>query len=69
MKIRMFRKLTPEIKFAPTTAEFEAEINEWLENNPDIQIRHIQQSVSDGHAASFVFCITVWYDNTSSKSA
>lgn len=68
MKLKMFTKLNAKNKVEPANAEFEAEINEWLTNNPGIQIRHIQQSAGAGSMGPFLFCVTVWYDDASVKT-
>ena len=62
MKIKMFTKLNRKNKAEPTNTEFEAEIGEWLQNNPDIEIIHIQQSAGAGSMGPFLFFITVWYE-------
>ncbi len=62
MKIKMFTKMNPKNKAEPTNSEYEAEINEWLQMNPSIEIRHIQQSAGGGSQGPFLFFITVWYD-------
>lgn len=55
----MNRKNKPE----PAESEFEAEVNEWLQQNPDIEIRHIQQSAGGGSMGPFLFFITIWYND------
>ncbi len=62
MKIKMFTKLNPKNKTEPTNTEFEAEIAEWLQNNPNIEIKHIKQSAGAGSMGPFMFFITIWYE-------
>ena len=62
MKIKMFTKLNPKNKVEPINNEFESEINEWLNKNPTIEVKHIQQSAGAGSMGPFIFFITVWYE-------
>ena len=62
MKTKLFTKLNAKNKVEPVQSEFEAEINEWLQRNPDVEIRHIQQSAGGGSMGPFLFFITVWYE-------
>ena len=62
MKVKMFTKMNPKNKTEPMNMEFEAEINEWLQDNPGVEIRHIQQSAGAGSMGPFLFFITVWYE-------
>lgn len=62
MKVKLFTKLNPKNKAEPTHTELENGINDWLQNNPGIQIRYIQQSTGGGSMGPFLFCFTVWYD-------
>ncbi len=66
MKTKIFTKLNEKNKVEPAQSEFEAEINEWLQRNSDVKIRHIQQSAGAGSMGPFLFFITVWYDDTQS---
>lgn len=63
MKIKMFTKMNRKNKPEPAESEFEAEVNEWLQQNPDIEIRHIQQSAGGGSMGPFLFFITIWYND------
>jgi hypothetical protein len=67
MKVKMFTKLNPKNEVEPTNTELETEINEWLQSNPNIQIRHIQQSAGAGSMGPFLFCISVWYEGGQQK--
>ena len=42
---------------------FESEINDWLRENPGIEVLHVQQSMN-----SHQTCISVWYDDEQSVS-
>ncbi len=62
MKVKMFTKMNKKNKVEPANSEYEAEINQWLQENPDIEVRHIQQSAGGGSMGPFLFCVTVWYE-------
>ena len=62
MKVKIFTKMNPKNTVEPTNSEYEAEINDWLQMNPSIEILHIQQSAGAGSQGPFLFCITVWYE-------
>ena len=62
MKVKMFTRLNPRNKAEPTNTEYEVEVNEWLQNNPDIEIHHIQQSAGAGSMGPYLFFITVWHE-------
>ena len=62
MKCKIFTMLNPKNKVEPWNAEYEAEINAWLEAHPEIDVRHIQQSVGGGSMGPFLFCVTLWYE-------
>ena len=62
MKVKMFTKMNSRNKPEPANSEFESEINEWLQVNPGIEIRHIQQSAGAGSMGPFLFYVTVWYE-------
>ena len=55
MKIKMFTKMNRKSKAEPVNSEFQAEVNEWLQSNPDIEIRHIQQSAGAGSMGPYLF--------------
>ncbi len=62
MKVKMFTKMNPKNKAEPVNAEFETEINDWLQMNPSIEIHHIQQSAGAGSMGPHLFCVSIWYD-------
>jgi hypothetical protein len=67
MKIKIFIKsLKPKLSFWMKPIEkmdcgLEEEINNWLSENPSIEIKEIKQTQSGGSFAPSVLCITVWY--------
>ena len=62
MKVKIFTKMNKKNKVEPANSEYEAEINQWLQENPDIEVRHIQQSAGAGSMGPFLFCVAVWYE-------
>ena len=63
MKVKIFTMMNKKNKVEPANSGYEAEINQWLQENPGIEIRHTQQSVSSGgFSGPFLFCVTVWYE-------
>ncbi|MGV3755073.1 MAG: hypothetical protein ACO1QS_06800 [Verrucomicrobiota bacterium] len=67
MKVKLFTKQNPNYNVEPTHTELETEINGWLKKNPDIAVRHVQHSTAG--SGPFLFCISVWYEETPAKTA
>ncbi len=67
MKIKLFTKLLkPKLNFWMKPIEtmdcgLEAEINQWLSENPSVEIKEIKQTQSGGSFVPSMLCITVWY--------
>ena len=61
MMVKMFTKMNPKNRVEPCNTEYESEVNDWLQNNPGIEILHIQQSAGAGSQGPFLFFITIWY--------
>lgn len=40
---------------------FEKQVNDWLEQNPDVEIVHIKQSACGGSFAAPLWLISIWY--------
>jgi hypothetical protein len=49
--------------------DFEAEINDWLQDNPTIKIMDIRQSASGGSYFGSLWLISVWYEEGAELSA
>ncbi len=62
MKMKLFGKTNTK-KDGSSMLELEAEINAWLAENPDIQIRDIKQSSCGGSWQVSKTFITVWYED------
>lgn len=68
MKIKVFAKeLRPKQHFwlkqvEPLNCGVETEINIWLADNPDIIIKHIEQSMSGGSWMPAKLMISIWYE-------
>lgn len=67
MKTKMFTKMNRRNKPEPANSEFEDEVNEWLQSNPNVEIRHIRQSAGGGSMGPFLFFITIWYHEKSAN--
>ena len=57
MKMKLF-----EVVGSEKVKKIENEVNEWLENNPAVDIKIIKQSTSGGSFADTKFFISIWYE-------
>lgn len=63
VQVKFFTKLEGHFQQAKAAAnEIEAEITEWLKQNPDIKIINIQQSSSGGSFGPSKLWVSVWYE-------
>lgn len=64
MKVKLFWKLEPKgsrAQFEPAR-DLEAEINNWLSENPRIKVVDLKQSASGGSLGASLWFISVWYE-------
>ncbi len=47
---------------------FESRINEWLSDNPGVEIHHIKQSASGGSFGPALWLVSVWYRSVSTQT-
>lgn len=62
MKMKLFYLNNPIDKKGAAAIEFEAEINNWLEEHPKAFIKRIEQSASGGSFSGSLWLITIWYE-------
>jgi hypothetical protein len=46
--------------------DFEQRINEWLSQNPEVEVQHIKQSACGGSMYPALWLISIWYNVASS---
>ena len=51
---------------AGKASDFEQRINQWLSENPGVEIQHIKQSASGGSWQPAVWLVSVWYSSARS---
>ena len=56
MKMKLF-----EVEGSKKVHKIEEMVNEWLDENPGIEILEIKQSTSGGSFADTKFYISIWY--------
>ncbi|MBT3210164.1 MAG: hypothetical protein HOB05_00425 [Bacteroidetes bacterium] len=61
MKMKLFGKANTK-KDGSCMTDLENEINDWLKNNPNIEILDIKQSASGGSFHDTKLFVTVWYE-------
>ena len=61
MKVKLFSVSEPTARKGKKQRDFEAEINQWLAQNPAIDIIRIKQSASGGSFAPTIWLISIWY--------
>jgi len=64
MKMKLFGKTNAK-KDGSSMLELEAEVNAWLEQNPDIEIWDIKQTSCGGSWQVSKTFITIWYEEVS----
>jgi len=67
MKVKLFagqEKVRGRTESTRRTQRMEAEINDWLSDNPQITVRFIEQSAAGGSLLASQWLISVWYDET-----
>lgn len=58
MKMKMFGK-----EDSKKILEMEDEVNQWLTQNPNIEVIDIRQSAAGGSMANTKVYITIWYED------
>jgi len=62
MKVKLFSSETLMRRKGKQPLDLENEINDWLENNPSLQVIHIKQSACGGSFSPPKLYISVWYE-------
>jgi len=68
MKTKLFIKmLHPKLSFSmglreKHDSELESDVNQWLLDNPTVEIKEIQQSQSGGSFKLSTIVISIWYE-------
>jgi hypothetical protein len=62
MKVKLFSSETLMRRKGKQPLDLENEINDWLENNPSLQVIHIKHSACGGSGSSPKLYISVWYE-------
>ena len=57
MKMKLF-----EVVGSEKVKKIENEVNEWLENNPAVDIKITKHTTSGGSFADTKFFISIWYE-------
>ena len=69
MRVKIFARTTPKgkesgSKSAPLTSEvLENEINEWLDSNPNIDVKEIKQTQGAGNREPTKVVVSIWYED------
>ena len=74
MKVKLFWVRSPDSDKGFVTTHrrgdnamaFEAQVNEWLAKNPNIEIAHIKQSACGGSWQAALWLVSVWNSERSS---
>ena len=61
MKMKLFQMMNIEKK-GIDFSDFEKEVNAWLQSNPNVTVKHIEQSTTGGSWANSKLIITVWFE-------
>ena len=61
MKVKIFSINNPIRGKGKNQLAFESQINEWLAQNPKIELLRVEQSASGGSFNPSTWLITVWY--------
>jgi hypothetical protein len=61
MKVKIFSVFNPLGRKGKNQLAFESQINEWLTQNPKIEILRVEQSASGGSFYPSLWLITIWF--------
>jgi hypothetical protein len=64
MQVKIFLQKGAALGGLDIAFSVETDINQWLDENPDIHIHDVRQSMSGGSFDAATLVVSVWYDDS-----